>query len=148
LNDFLQWLQSNGRALAIAAAGLLILSVLVGLAVGLAKRKADGRRVQGETSLFETSGENAVDERGERKSPISIFDLPPSIVPEIEQKISSYSFYLDRPERVLDGLDVIPLKTSDLLKGRAVDVEPDVEPFFFENEEYDVLMRSYEPEEP
>ena len=141
MNEFLEWLRDNKGVVLAGAAGLLLLSVVIGLFVGLSSR--EGARAPETKEGARTSG------KSERlRAEVQSQDLPAPIVPDLDKEISAFSFVLDRSEAVLDAIDALPFRASALLKERALDLQPDVVPFVWGNEEFEVLMKNYEPSEP
>jgi hypothetical protein len=156
LNEFLEWLRKNVRLLAACAAGLLALSVLIGLLIGRAQRGVYGgprtprgrRQDMTQSGRSQSGGVKGVPQTGERAGEPNPLILPPPIVPGFEEGVPSYSFILDRADAVLMDMEPVPLKISDLLANRAAEVQPDVKPFTFNNEEFDVLVETNELAEP
>jgi hypothetical protein len=161
LNEFLDWARKNARPLAAGAAGLLALSILIGFLIGHAQRseygsalppgatRTDRKMSDLKQGSRERGGENAVTpQKGVMDGAVNPRMLPPPIVPGFDEGIPSFSFILDRADAVLKDMEPVPLKISELLENRAADVRPDVKPFVFNNEEFDVLVETNELAEP
>jgi hypothetical protein len=138
LNEFLEWMRKNAMALAAGAAGLLVLSAVIGFVIGRsqrgsATRNGEAKEVQPNGVRFETSNSSM---------------LPAPIVPDIDEGSPSFSFILDGADAFLADMELLPLRYSDLLANRAADVQPHVKPFVLNNEEFDVLMEANELAEP
>lgn len=151
MNEFLEWARKNARSLAAGAAGLLALSVLIGFLIGRAQRGEyrsalpPGVTRAGRAQGGELTG---TPQKGERAGVPNPRILPPPIVPGFDENMPSFSFILDRADAVLKDMEPVPLKISDLLENRAADVQPNVKPFVFNNEEFDVLVETNELAEP
>ncbi|MFW6181379.1 MAG: hypothetical protein ACOC8N_06485 [Spirochaetota bacterium] len=108
-SDLVSRLFENPRYLILAAGGALMLSVLIGLFAGLAMRQASLRSMR--DGLEETAPPPVREQSG--------LLLPdPALDPQAEN--GKYHFYLE--EHGL-GLDLVPVRVSDLLRNRAVGVE-------------------------
>jgi hypothetical protein len=142
LNEFLEWVRKNAGPLIAGAAGLLILSVLAGFVIGHARRDGYGSvRPQSGEVKAESQARNGIETPNPRT-------LPKPVVPGFDEGVPSYSFILDRADAVLMDMEPVPLKISDLVEHRAADVQSDVKPFVFNNEEFDVLVKTDELAEP
>jgi hypothetical protein len=131
-------MRKNALHLAAGAAGLLVLSVVIGFVIGRSRRgeatrSGDAERVTPKSETYGTSSASM---------------LPAPIAPDIDGGSPSFSFILDRADAFLANLETVPLRYSDLLANKAADVQPDVKPFVFNNEEFDVLMEANELAEP
>jgi hypothetical protein len=147
LSEFVEWASRNARALVAGAAGLLVLSVLVGYLLGRAQRAEPEEPVpHGGAEVNNPAGRPAdADETGETNPRL----LPPPVVPaSAGEAPPSYSFVLDGADALLSDIEPVTLKISDLLSNRAADVDTDFKPFVLNNEEFDVLIRTKEIAEP
>ncbi len=144
--EFLEWARRNARALAAGAAGMLVLSVVIGFLVGRAQRSGQGdsrRPAEGQSADLKQAPRTA---GGYGATAAAM--LPSPIVPDFDEGAPSFSFVLDRADAVLMDMEPVPLRISDLLANKAADVQPDVKPFVYNNEEFDVLMKADELAEP
>ena len=146
MNEFLEWARKNARSLAVGAAGLLALSVLIGFLIGRAQRGEHQRvlPLEDRPRSVGMKGELQPDERAGANSRL----LPPPIATSFDERESSFSFVLDGADATIADMEPVPLKISDLLENKAADVQPDVKPFVFNNEEFDVLVTTNELAEP
>jgi hypothetical protein len=146
LNEFLEWARKNARTLAVGAAGLLVLSVVVGFLVGRAQRV--GRPEERRPAEEQGGDAKRAPRAGEASGAASAAMLPSPIAPDFDEGARSFSFVLDRADAVLKDMKPVPLRISDLLANKAADVQPDVKPFVYDNEELDVLIKANELAEP
>jgi hypothetical protein len=133
-NELVKQLARNPRNLVFIAVGVLTLSVLIGLMVGLARKKA---------LLMEMRAgiEETVETRSEKPLGFALPD-PVSIPDETD---ADFHLYLEEHG---PALELLPIRVSDLLKNRNVGVEVDFKPFVFSGEELDVLSPQHELAEP
>lgn len=124
----------NPRNLVLVAAGVLALSVLIGLFAGLAGRKTLLRDMR--AGIEEAPRPTIVEHVG--------MLLPaPVLLPDDGDR--TFHFFLEEQG---PDLDLLPVRVSDLLRNRAVGVEVECKPFIYSGEELDVLSPQHELAEP
>lgn len=133
-NELMKQLSRNPRNLVLIMVGVLALSVLIGLLVGLARRKALLREMR-------AGIEETVEPRTEKPAGLLLPD-PVSLPGETD---ADFHFYLEEHG---PDLELLPIRVSDLLKNRSVGVEVDFKPFVYSGEELDVLSPQHELAEP
>ena len=127
----------------IGAIVVIVLSTMIGFLLGLTKRE-------------HPTGEGfKLDAAGERLTASSLTEnkdrpllLPAPVIPSLDEAIFKYSFYLDGDDSKTDGLELIPVKISELLKYREIGIEFHIKAFQFNNEELDIITGKNELVEP
>ena len=138
LNDFLEWIRENSKTVIIIFVGMLVVSVLIGILSGSAKRR---------TEALETfSPEKQIMETKSDESEVELL-IPGPIVP-VERGILEYSFFFDQDYFNVDELELVPVKTSELLNSRGIGKEDDVRSFHLGGQEQGVLTLTDELSEP
>lgn len=133
-SELMHRLFENPRILVLAAGGVLLLSVLIGLFAGLARRQDLLRSMR--DGLEETVP-------NVEREPAGL--LLPGPVPPPGGENQKYRFHLEEHG---PDLDLLPVKVSDLLRNRAVGVDVEYKPFIYSGEELDVLSPENELAEP
>ena len=138
LNDFIEWIKENSKTVIVIFIGMIIISVVIGALSGSAKRRSEELETFSvERQIMETEPEETEVE----------FLIPGPIIP-VESGNLEYSFYFDQDYFNVDELELIPIKTSELLKSRGIGKEDDVRSFHLGGEEQDVLSVVDELSEP
>jgi hypothetical protein len=138
LNDLLEWIREHSKTVIIIFIGMLIISVIIGILSGSAKRRIETLETfSPEKQLMETKSE---------ESEVELL-IPRPIIP-FERGILEYSFFFDQDYFNVDELELIPVKTSELLKSRGIGKEDDVRSFHLGGQEQGVLTVADELSEP
>ncbi|UCB44353.1 MAG: hypothetical protein JSV25_08990 [Spirochaetota bacterium] len=138
MSDFLEWIKENSRTVIIIVVGMIILSVIIGVLTGSAKRRAEM------LEIFSVEKEIIETEIGGTHPELL---LPEPIIP-VESGILEYSFFFDQDYFNVDELTLAPLQISELLKSRGIGKENDVSSFNLGGEEQGVLTVADELSEP
>jgi hypothetical protein len=133
-SELMHRLFESPRVLVLAAGGVLLLSVLIGLFAGLARRQDLLRSMR--DGLEETAPPA-------EREPAGLL-LPDPLSPP-GGEYQKYRFHLEEHG---PGLDLVPVRVSDLLRNRAVGVDVEYKPFIYSGEELDVLSPEHELAEP
>jgi len=166
LNEFLERIRKNFKALAAAFAVLLLVSALIGLFAGMARKRSmlEKRTLEKRTATApkveesrrgvspkEAAGEGSAaggQKPGGSPSTEAEMFLPPPALPEIAEGYSGFTFILDRARTDQAPLEAAQSRISELLKHKKADMQTGLKPFVLDNEEYDILMKYEEPSEP
>jgi hypothetical protein len=138
LNEFLEWIRDNVKTLIVVFIGMLVISVFIGILSGSAKRRAEVR------TTF--SPEQLITEKEPEEAELELL-MPEPVMP-FESEASEYSFFFNADYFNVNELELLPIKTSDLLKNRGIGKEDDVRSFRLGAEELDVLTMGDELSEP
>ncbi len=139
MNDLLEPLRRRSKLIIIAGTGLVLLSVVLGIAIGLAKRSTALNR-EPKIPLSEVDTIQGEDKPG----PI----VPPPLAPDLVENPSGYFSYFDLHYELIEEMAPIPLSNEDLLRYRRPGLTSDVRPFNFMGEELDILTYDKELAEP
>ncbi len=141
MNNFLEWIKSNTRIVIITLLGLVIISIIIGFGVGVVKRQPSESRVSIEEEQI------SIEEYVQNKREQLLF-IPQPVVPQINGEKPEYSFYYNQKNLILEDLEVIPAKLSELIESKDFGIESDIKAFQFMGEELDILTEKEELFEP
>jgi hypothetical protein len=142
LNELIDWVRENARSVIIGVCALLVLSVAVGAAIGMVRRRSseDIMPVMKEEEWLSSIGASGKD------GPKLL--LPEPYTPELGKTFLEYTTYIERHKEGIERIELIPFKLSDILKSRNPGEPVDIKPFQFNNEEMDIVTGKYELAEP
>lgn len=133
-NELVKTVTRNPRNLVLMVVGVLVLSVLIGLLIGLARRKASLREMRA-----------GIEETAEAQMDTPLGLLLPEPVSAFGEADRDFYLYLEQHG---PDLKLLSVRVSDLLKNRSVGVQVDFKPFVYSGEELDVLSPQHELAEP
>jgi hypothetical protein len=143
LNDLFEWVKANARLVLLGTIAAILLSIVIGFLLGLAKRgRSPESRIQID-AVDEPVTESILAEKKEK-----IMLLPRPVIPILNEGKNKYSFYLDGDNSEAGRLELIPVKISDLLRHREIGLDLDIKAFQFNNEELDIITDKNELVEP
>jgi len=142
LNELIDWIRDNSRSVIIGVCSLLVLSVAVGVAIGVGKRKS------AEDMLAVTEKEAVLSSLSTTEKDGVQLLLPEPYTPELGKTFLEYTSYIERHKDDLERIELIPFKLSDILQFRNPGEPVDIKPFQFNNEELDIVTGKYELAEP
>lgn len=139
LNDFLEPLKQRWRFILIAGALLILISSVIGVSIGIAKR--------GTSTNVEPHIEVSEKEKiggGEKPG----FILPKPLTPELVDPQTAHLSYFDLHYELFDEMTPVQIKNSDLIRTKRLGLTSDVKPFYFMGEELEILTHEDEIAEP
>jgi hypothetical protein len=139
LNDFLEPLKQKWRFILIAGALLILISSVIGVSIGIAKR---GSSTNVEPQ-FEVSEKGKIG--GEEKPGLI---LPEPVTPELVDPRGAHLSYFDFHSELFEEMTPVQIKNSDLIRTKRLGLTSDVKPFYFMGEELDILTHEDEISEP
>ncbi|MGQ9617076.1 MAG: hypothetical protein ACUVWJ_11835 [Spirochaetota bacterium] len=139
LNDLLEPLKQKWRFILIAGVLLILISSIIGVSIGIAKKGA----VTNVEPKLEVSERGKI---GEEEEPRLI--LPSPITPELVIPRADYLSYFDFHSELFEEMAPVQIKNSDLIRTKRLGLTSDVKPFYFMGEELDVLIYEDEISEP
>ena len=140
LNEFFQWIVDNKKIVFILVACLVLVSTVIGFILGTVKRKS------ALPQYFLSEIEQSLSEYSE--IPRDTLLLPDPALPPVNDPFPPFSFYIEQITSTQEEMEALPVRISELLRGRDIGVGVDVQPFLYQNEEYDVLMMKDQLSEP
>lgn len=143
MNNFIEWINENIRVVILFSLGLVLLSFVIGLSIGLAKRKS-----QREKLLTIKQEQRVLNEKSILTKKEKTFLMPKPVIPPIGKGFSGYEFHFSQNDINIENLELIPIKLSELLKYSRIGLTPEIEPFQFSGEELEVLIYKNEIAEP
>jgi hypothetical protein len=133
LDDIIERIGKNPRVLLFAGLVLLLLSVFIGVVLGIGRRPSPGT---GEVGVLSESGE-------EKKTDIL---MPEPVLPQVLPEEPGFIYYFDRIDP--DKMDFLEFRISDLLMHRRLGAQVDIKPFVYRGEELDIVAPEEEIAEP
>jgi hypothetical protein len=140
LNEFIQWVVENKKIVFIVIAILVLFSTVLGFILGTVKRKS----VLPQYSSTEV--EQSLSEYSEILRDTLL--LPDPALPPVSDPFPPFSFYLERTASSKEEMEALPVRVSELIRNRNIGVEIEIQPFIYQNEEHDVLMKQDQLSEP
>ena len=143
MNEIFEWVKANVRIVLLGTIAAIVISILIGFLLGLAKSRPDPEaRIRIDTIDEQIAAESLTKKREKRLL------LPAPVIPILNEVKNKYSFYLDEDISNASGLELLPAKISDLLKHRDIGLDSDIKAFQFNNEELDIITDKNDLAEP
>jgi len=143
LNDFISMLKENPRIVLFGAIGILLFSVIIGVVIGVVKRHSALKGVR-----QAVQEERLISEPILPKERLAGVLIPDPVIPDLDIGVSDFMLYFDQQSNMLESMEMIPVKLSDLIKNRARGLDAEIMGFLFMGEELDILTNVDEIAEP